>query len=46
MIFKKWVDVQFDDFIEDVELTNRLLGFIDNHLIHGEGDLRKTAGND
>lgn len=29
IVFKKWVEVHFYDFVEDIELTNRLLAFIE-----------------
>lgn len=31
-ILKKWIDVHFYDFLEDMELTQRLFGFIDAYL--------------
>lgn len=31
-VLKKWLEVHFYDFVEDMELTNTLLAFADNHL--------------
>lgn len=40
-MLKKWLDVHFYDFIEDMELTNTLISFMDMNLVKNE-DLKKT----